>query len=65
MIFMAEDAQDVTLCHLVLNHIHKGHFDITLSPQILKGLFFLRFVHALIDVLLNATLLEVINPHWS
>lgn len=55
MIFMAEDAQDVTLCHLVLNHIHKGHFDITLSPQILKGLF-LWFVHALIDVLLNALL---------
>lgn len=55
MIFMAEDAQDVTRCHLVLNHIHKGRFDITLSPQILKGLF-LRFVHALIDVLLNALL---------
>jgi len=64
MIFMAEDAQDVTRCHLVLNHIHKGRFDITLSPQILKGLF-LRFVHALIDVLLNALLREVINPHWS
>lgn len=64
MIFMAEDAQDVTRCHLVLNHIHKGHFDITLSPQILQGLF-LRFVHALIDVLLNALLREVINPHWS
>lgn len=55
MIFMAEDAQDVTRCHLVLNHIHKGRFDITLSPQILKGLF-LRFVRALIDVLLNALL---------
>lgn len=64
MIFMAEDAQDVTRCHLVLNHIHKGRFDITLSPQILKGLF-LWFVHALIDVLLNALLREVINPHWS
>jgi len=64
MIFMAEDAQDVTRCHLVLNHIHKGRFDITLSPQILKGLF-LRFVRALIDVLLNALLREVINPHWS
>lgn len=40
MIFMAKDAQHITLCHLDLNHLRKERFDITLSPQILEGLFY-------------------------